>query len=47
LVVSEENSKGDLLAVVGTSNVGQWEEEIYKVVLDSSQLISGDLDEVV
>jgi len=45
LVVSEENSKGDLLAVVGTSKVGQWEEEIYKIVLDGSQLVSGNLDE--
>jgi CDP-4-dehydro-6-deoxyglucose reductase, E1 len=45
LIVSEENSKGDLLAVVGTSKVGQWEEEIHKIVLKGLQLVSGNLDE--
>lgn len=45
LIVSEENSKGDLLAVVGTSKVGQWEDEFYKIVLDSPELVSGHLDD--
>ncbi len=45
LVVSEANSKGDMQAVVGTSKVGQWEEEVHKIILDGSQLVSGKLDE--
>ena len=44
LIVSEKNSKGDLLAVVGTSKISQWEDEVYKIVLDSSLLNSGLLD---
>ena len=45
LVVSEANSKGDMLAVVGTSKVGQWEDEAHKIVLNGSHLVSGTLDE--
>lgn len=43
LLVSNANSQGDILAVVGSSKVADWAQEPYKVVLDNSQLASGQL----
>jgi len=45
VIISNPNSKGDFSALVGSSKIHQWEDEINKMIINTSNLASGELSE--
>lgn len=43
VIISNPNSKGDFLALVGSSKTHQWEDEFNKVIINTSNLAFGEL----
>lgn len=45
VIISNPNSKGDLFALVGSSKIHQWEDEANKIIINTSNLVFGELYE--
>ena len=43
VIISNPNSKGDFLALVGSSKIHQWEDEVNQVIICTSNLAFGEL----